>query len=185
MSTSRYSDEDIFKMLKDPLTKEAGFRALIKQYGRGLYWHIRRTVVGHDDAEDAVQETSVKIWTNLDNFQGNASQLKAWIYRIATNEALQLLRKRANFMQSMDSMGEELTQTLLAENPVDGSKAEVLLQEALLKLPTQQRIAFNLRYYDELAYEEIADITGKNVGSLKTSYHIAVEKIKTYLNENV
>jgi RNA polymerase sigma-70 factor (ECF subfamily) len=185
MAKPHYSDEELCDLLRNPLTKEIGFRALLGQYGRMLYWHIRRTVIGHDDAEDAVQETSIKIWTNLDSFKGNASQLKAWIYRIATNEALQVLRKRTTFMQSIDSIGEELNRTLIAENQLDGNKAEGLLQEALLKLPTQQRIAFNLRYYDELTYEQIAEITGKKVGNLKTNYHFAVEKIRTYLNENI
>ncbi len=183
MAVKSYSEEELFNMLKDPATKEKGFRALLAQYGRGLYWHIRRTVVGHDDTEDAVQETSINIWNNIDNFRGNANQLKSWIYRIATNEALQVLRKRTTFLQSIDDLGDTLTEQLTVENPIDSKTTERLFQEALLRLPTQQRIAFNLRYYDEMSYEQIAEVTGKNVGVLKTNYHYAVEKIKTYLKE--
>ena len=184
MAVNKYSDDELYSMLKDPKTKEKGFKALLAQYGRGLYWHIRRIVIGHDDAEDAVQETSINIWKNIDAFRGNAEQLKSWIYRIATNESLQVLRRRTTFLQSVDDLGEVLTEELTTENPLDSEATERLFQEALLKLPTQQRIAFNLRYYDEMPYEQIAEITGKKVGVLKTNYHYAVDKIKSYLKEH-
>ena len=158
---------------------------LLKTYGNKLYWHIRRIVVSKEDAEDAMQETSIKIFSKFDSFKGDSS-LFTWLYTIATNEALQVLRRRCDLFQSVDSDGvsERLRETMYAENDVDVKTAEVVFQEALLTLPTQQRLAFNMRYYDELSYEEIAEVTGKNVSTLKSNYHFAVEKIKKYIKEN-
>ena len=168
-------------MLSDPKRREQGFRLLMKQYGDALYWHIRRIVVSHDDAEDALQETSIKIFSHIGDFKGDG-KLTTWMYRIATNEALQQLRRRTSLFQSIDSLGSTLTNQLQAETSLDSNAAEVLFQKALLTLPTQQRVAFNLRYYDELSYDEISRITGKNVNTLKANYHFAVEKIKKYIN---
>ena len=176
--------EELVEMLSDAERREQGFRILMQQYGQKLYWHIRRIIVGHDDAEDVLQETFIKIYDNIGSLKGK-EKLATWIYTIATNEALAVLRRQKRFYQSLDdAMGEILTSKLKAENPIDGNKAEVLFQEALLQLPTQQRIAFNLRYYDELSYDDIAKITGKNVGTLKTNYHYAAEKVKKYIKEH-
>ena len=167
-------------MLADPAQRERGFRQLMKQYGERLYWHIRRIVVSHDDAEDVLQETSIKIYTGLDSFKGDGL-LSTWMYRIATNEALQQLRRQTRLFQSIDDLGDKLVNKLTAETALDANATEVVFQKALLTLPTQQRIAFNLRYYDELSYDEIARITGKNVNTLKTNYHFAAEKVKKYI----
>ena len=148
-------------MLKDPSQREKGFRLLMKQYGETLYWHIRRIVVGHDDAEDVLQETCIKIFSSIDSFRGDG-KLSTWMYSIATREALTLLRRQTHLFQSIDSLGSTLTNRLEAETPMDTNATEMLFQKALLTLPTQQRIAFNLRYYDEMSYDEIAHITGKN-----------------------
>lgn len=174
-------DTTILKALRDPGTMEQGFRMLMQQYGERLYWHIRRIVVGHEDAEDALQESVLQIYKNIDRFKGDASQLRAWLYRIATNEALQLLRNHTHLFQSIDDLGPELTDKLQTENDVGTATAEYLLQEALLRLPTQQRLAFNLRYFDDMSYEDIARVTGKQVGTLKVNYHYAKEKIEEYL----
>jgi len=171
----------LLEMLADPKRREQGFRQLMAQYGEALYWHIRRIVVSHDDAEDALQETSIKIFRHIGDFKGDG-KLSTWLYRIATNEALQQLRRRTSLFQSIDSLGTALTSQLQAETALDSNAAEVLFQKALLTLPTQQRVAFNLRYYDELSYDEISRITGKNVNTLKANYHFAVEKIKKYIN---
>lgn len=171
----------LLEMLADPKRREQGFRQLMAQYGEALYWHIRRIVVSHDDAEDALQETSIKIFGHIGDFKGDG-KLSTWLYRIATNEALQQLRRRTSLFQSIDSLGTALTSQLQAETALDSNAAEVLFQKALLTLPTQQRVAFNLRYYDELSYDEISRITGKNVNTLKVNYHFAVEKIKKYIN---
>ena len=174
------TQEQLRQMLASPQERERGFRLLTKQYGETLYWHIRRIVVSHDDAEDALQETFIKIFSCIDSFKGEG-QLSSWMYRIATNEALNLLRRQTRFFQSIDSLAPTLTSRLQAETSLDSNAAEVLFQKALLTLPTQQRIAFNLRYYDELSYDEIARITGKSAGTLKANYHYAVEKVKNYI----
>ena len=171
----------LLEMLSDPQRREKGFRLLMKQYGEALYWHIRRIVVSHDDAEDALQEASIKIFKHIGDFKGDG-KLTTWLYRIATNEALQQLRHRTSLFQSIDSLGSTLTNQLQAETALDNNATEVLFQKALLTLPTQQRVAFNLRYYDDLSYEEISRITGKNVSTLKANYHFAVDKIKKYIN---
>ena len=178
--TTKIDDNAFRLMLLDSDRRDVGFRALLKQYGRQLYWHIRRIVVGHDDAEDVLQETCIKVLTHIGSFKGDAP-LVTWLYRIATNEALQHLRRQTHLFQSIDSLGESLTAKLQTEAMLEGREAEVLFQQALLTLPTQQRIAFNLRYYDELSYDEISRITGKSVGTLKTNYHYATQKVKDYI----
>jgi len=178
------SDTDIRTMLLNPSEKEKGFRLLMQTYGKTMYWHIRRIVVSHDDAEDALQETCIKIFRSIDTFRGE-SKLSSWIYRIATNEAIQLLRRKAGFLRSIDSLASQLKSTLEEETPLDAESAEVVFQKALLQLPTQQRIVFNMRYYDDLSYEEIAKITGKNIGTLKANYHYAYKKLKDLLLETV
>lgn len=175
--------EDIQAMLTDPDRREEGFRVLMRKYGRPLYWHIRRIVVSHDDAEDVLQDTCVKILNNIDKFRGEC-QLKVWIYRIATNESLQMLRRHTHFFQSLDSVNEQLLDTLETETSMDSDAIEVLFQKALLTLPTQQRIAFNMRYYEDMSYEDIAQVTGKSVGCLKSNYHYASTKVKQFLKEN-
>ncbi len=153
-----------------------------RQYGSRLYWHIRRLVVSHHDAEDALQETFIKIFTKADTFKGDS--LEAWCYKIATNEALMTLRRRTHAFQSLDSLNGELANLVVTESAPDADRSAVLFQQAIMQLSTQQRIAFNLRYYDELPYDQISAITGKSEGSLRTNYHYAVEKIKEYLKEH-
>ena len=171
------------QLLKDPARRESAFRLLMQQYGESLYWHIRRIVVGHEDAEDVLQETCIKIFSKIDSYKGDG-ELRVWIYRIATNEAISSLRRQTRLFQSIDDLSPKLTSQLEAETPLNADAAEVLFQKALLTLPTQQRIAFNMRYYDEMSYDEIARVTGKNVGTLKTNYHFAVEKIKNYIKKH-
>lgn len=153
-----------------------------RQYGSRLYWHIRRLVVSHHDAEDALQETFIKIFTKADTFKGDS--LEAWCYKIATNEALMTLRRRTHAFQSLDSLNGDLANLVVTESAPDADRSAVLFQQAIMQLSTQQRIAFNLRYYDELPYDQISAITGKSEGSLRTNYHYAVEKIKEYLKEH-
>ena len=175
---------DIRTMLSEPSRMEQGFRLLMQRYGKALYWHVRRIVVSHEDAEDALQETAVKIFRSIDSYRGEG-KLTSWIYRIATNEAVNILRKRAGLFHSIESLNPKLLSTLESQASVDADKAVVALQKAILSLPTQQRIVFNMRYYDDLSYEEIAEATGKSVGSLKANYHYAYEKVKKYLQENL
>lgn len=182
--TTQTDDSTLQQMLHDPAQRDEGFRALMKQYGQTLYWHIRRIVVGHDDAEDVLQETCIKVLNNIRSLKASEA-LTTWVYRIATNEALQHLRRQTHLLQSIDSVSDSLISKLEAEADIDGHEMEAIFQKALLTLPTQQRIAFNLRYYDELGYDEIARITGKSVATLKTNYHYAVQRVKEYINQNV
>ena len=182
--TNAMTDEkNLIARLKQAEHRNEAFGTLLKTYGDRLYWHIRRIVVSHDDAEDVMQETAVKILTSIDGYRGESSLL-TWLFRIATNEALQHLRRECHVFQSLDALGETLAERVAAEADVDADHATVLFQQAVAMLPTQQRLAFNMRYYDEMPYEEMAVVTSKTVGSLKTNYHLAVEKIKRYVKEN-
>lgn len=176
-------EKNLIARLKQAEHRNEAFGTLLKTYGDRLYWHIRRIVVSHDDAEDVMQETSINIFRHFPKFKGE-SALSTWIYRIATNEAIRWLQRQAGLFRSVDALGLELADRITAENGIDAHSVEVLFQKALLTLPTQQRIAFNMRYYDELSYEEIAKVTGKNVNTLKANYHFAVDKIKNYIKEN-
>ncbi len=181
--TTKTDDIALQQMLHDPARRDEGFRNLMRQYGHMLYWHIRRIVVGHDDAEDVMQETCIRILKSIGSYKGDGP-LMMWIYRIATNEALHHLRRQTRLFQSIDSLSDALSTKLLAENPLDGNEVETIFQQALLTLPTVQRIAFNMRYYDELSYGEISRVTGKSVNTLKTNYHYATQRIKSYLQEH-
>ncbi len=181
--TTGNDDSALQQMLLDPERINEGFKELLNQYGRRLYWHIRRIVVGHDDAQDVLQETCIKVLNRIASFKGDAP-LAVWLYSVATNEALQHLRRQTRLFQSVDELGEVLAGKLQAETSLDETRAEVLFQKALLTLPTQQRIAFNLRYYDELSYEEISRITSKSVSSLKTNYHYATQRVKDYIKQH-
>ena len=167
-------------MAKDP---EKGFRLLMARYKETVYWHIRRLVASHADAQDATQETFVRIFRSFSQFKGECT-FTSWVYRIATNEALRLLSRLRDGRFSLDSTNEELNK-MLADDYVDYSDLEtVRLQQAILALPTKQQLAFNLRYYNELGYDEIAEITDSTPESVKSNYHIAKEKIIKYMNLN-
>ena len=183
MKQAAETDDELVEMLKSPNDKDKAFRLLMRKYGSRLYWHVRRIVVSHEDAEDVMQETAINILAGIEKFQQKSS-LGTWVYRIATNEALRLLRGKVGIFQSIDAIGETLVEKLEDEAGVEADTAELLFQKALLQLPTQQRLAFNLRYYDEMPYEKKTKITGKNINTLKTNYHFAVTKIKNYLKEN-
>ncbi|MBQ1725546.1 MAG: RNA polymerase sigma factor [Muribaculaceae bacterium] len=178
------SHSDLLAMLGDVERRDQGFALLMRHYGRALYWHIRRLVVNHDDAQDALQETCIKVLEGIAGFKGDEEQLASWLYKIATREALQSLRRRTRLFQSIDDLGDSLVQQLHAEASVDADEATVLFQQAILQLPTQQRLVFNMRYYDDLTHEQIAQVLGKNVGTVKTSYHYAVEKLRDYLKQH-
>lgn len=176
------TDQDIIKaMKKDPQT---GFRLLMDTYMKPVYWHIRRLVVAHDDAQDAMQEAFLRVFCSFEQFDEN-QPLNAWIFRIATNEALRLLGKRKGEAQlSLDEASDDLF-NLKADGYVDYNDAEaVKLQKAILALPAKQQIAFNLRYYDEMSYDDIALVTGSTAANVKANYHNAKEKIVNYLKTN-
>ena len=172
------SDQDIMeKMRQNP---NVGMKLLMDAYQERLYWHIRRLVVSHDDAQDLLQETFLKVYRSWDSFKGNSS-LFSWLYRIATNVVLSSLRSKHPEGTQLDEV-----RGMAADSYFEFSDEEaVALQRAIHSLPPKQQAVFNMRYYDELSYEEIAKITGKNVNTLKTNYHFAVEKIKKVLKKNV
>ena len=168
------NDNVIIDTLKE--SPERGFRMLMMKYQEPLYWHIRRLVVSHDDAQDAAQETFVRIYRSFDQYRGDCS-FRSWIYRIATNEALRIISKRRQEVISLESAATGV-QFIAGDNYIDyDDKVAVKLQKAILTLPPKQQLAFNLRYYDELSFEEIARIADSTPTSIKASYHVAKEKI--------
>jgi RNA polymerase sigma-70 factor (ECF subfamily) len=174
-------DEEILSKFSDEKTRNAAFNLLLQKYQQKIYWHIRRLVIDHDDADDLVQETFVKVWKNLHNFRAD-SQLYTWIYRIATNESITFLNKKKNKNNiSIDDVGTDLSETLASSSYFDGDKIQRKLQNAILTLPDKQRIIFNMKYFDDMKYEEISEVLGTSVGALKASFHIAVKKIETIL----
>jgi RNA polymerase sigma factor (sigma-70 family) len=172
-------DSEILEKFAQESTRNEAFSLLLKKYQEKIYWHIRRMVLDHDDADDLVQDVFIKVWKNLSNFR-NDSQLYSWLYRIASNECITFLnrKKLRNNISFETSEGQYLLDTL-AESPYfDGDKAQMKLQKALLNLPEKQRLVFNMKYFDDLKYEDISDILGTSVGALKASFHIAVKKIE-------
>lgn len=154
---------------------------LIERYQEPLYWYVRRMVVSHEDAQDVLQETFIQIFNAIDTLRKSESE-KAWVYRVATNEALQWLRRKHEFVSLDSDDASVLLETLKSETYIDNTDyLQVLFQEAILTLPTMQRAVFNLRYYEELAYEDIALITKSTIGAVKTNYHIAKQKISNYI----
>jgi RNA polymerase sigma-70 factor (ECF subfamily) len=161
-----------------------GFSQLINKYQKQVYWLIRRMVIDHDDTDDLVQETFVKVWKTLASFREDSS-LYTWIYRIASNEALSFLqRKKLKYTFLMGSYDHRLSDKLKDDNFFSGDEIERKLQNAILTLPEKQRLVFNLKYFDELKYEEMSEILGTSVGALKASYHIAVKKIEEIIKTN-
>jgi RNA polymerase sigma-70 factor, ECF subfamily len=174
------TDEELLSMFRNQATKSQGFTLLMNKHKERIYWHIRRLVITHEDAQDILQETFINVYNNLDNFSGN-SKLYTWLYRIATNECLRLFRNRKKFVISYEAVTDELVNKLYDSDTEDSDKILVKFQEAILNLPEKQRLVFNLRYYDELPYEEISQILDSPVGTLKTNYHYASNKVKEYM----
>ena len=176
-------DQDILAKFADPASRNLAFNQLVRKYQQKVYWHVRKMVVDHDDADDLTQDTFVKVWNHLANFRQDAS-LYTWIYRIATNECLNFLSsKRRKFLLPLNDVGEELAAKMEADPTLAGDEVELKLQKAILRLPDKQRLVFNLKYYEDMKYEDMAEVTGTSVGALKASYHHAVKKIEQYINE--
>ncbi len=182
-SKSYWEDKDLIEAFKNPTNKEQAFTAIVKKYQERLYWHIRRLVVHHEDANDVMQNVFIKVWSYLDNFR-EESNLYTWMYRIATNETLTFLekeKKRKSVSLSDEDSG--LENKLYAEKGFDANKLEWKLQQAIQRLPEKQRIVFTLRYYDEMPYEEMASVLDTSAGALKASYHHAVKKVEEFLKQ--
>ena len=174
-------DKVLLEQFRDPATKEAGYTRIIKKYQEKLYWHVRRMVVDHEDANDVLQNMFIKVWNGLENFRED-SQLYTWLYRIATNESLSFLeqqKKRSSVSLSDVECG--LSNKLQADKHFDANKLEWKLQVAIQQLPEKQRVVFNLRYYDEMPYEKMSKVLETSEGALKASYHHAVKKIEDFI----
>jgi len=174
-------DTELLLQFRDPEKKEKAFTAIIRKYQEKLYWHIRRMVVEHEDANDVLQNVFIRVWNGLENFRED-SQLYTWLYRIATNECLSYLdqQKRKSSL-SLDEMESGLSNKVVADKYFDPNKLEWKLQLAIQQLPDKQRVVFTLRYYDEMPYEEMSRVLDTSEGALKASYHHAVKKIEDYI----
>jgi RNA polymerase sigma factor (sigma-70 family) len=184
MALTVQEDSELLRQFREPETKERAYTALIKKYQERLYWHIRRMVVDHDDANDVLQNVFIRVWNALGNFK-EESQLYTWLYRIATNESLTFLesqKKRASV--SLSDVESGLENKLKAEQGFDANKLEWKLQLAIQQLPEKQRVVFSLRYYDEMPYEEMSRVLETSEGALKASYHHAVKKIEDYIKNH-
>ena len=177
------NEAKLLSQLKFDDSKELAFKTLIKRYKENLYWHIRKIVISHDDADDVLQNTFIKIFKNIDKFNGD-SKLYTWMYRIATNEALNFINSKAKKMglQNQEWV-EAVADGLVADSYFDGDKAALRLQKEVARLPEKQRIVFNMKYFDGMNYDTISEILDTSVGALKASYHHAVKKIKTNLTD--
>ena len=178
-------DALIIAKFAEESTREEAFRLLLKKYQQKIYWHVRRMVIDHDDADDVVQDIFVKVWKNLGNFRED-SQLYTWLYRIATNECITFLNKKKQKQNVSldDDTTAYLADTLADGNYFNGDKAQMKLQQALLTLPEKQKLVFNMKYFEDMKYEEISDVLGTSVGALKASYHLAVKKIEAFFNNH-
>lgn len=184
MKSVNLQESTVIREFKEPETKERAFREILSNYQERIYWHVRKMVISHDDADDVTQEAFIKVYRGLDNFRED-SQLFTWIYRIATNEALNHLKKqKRRTTLSLDDAENELENHLTSGTDINGDEIQMKLQKALLKLPEKQRLVFNMKYFDDLKYDEISAITETSVGALKASYHIAVKKIEEELNRD-
>ena len=184
--TETVEDTQLLADFSRPESREKAFGMLVRKYQQRVYLLVRKMVIDHDDADDVVQEVFIKVWKNLDKFEGG-SQLFTWIYRIATNECLRFLerKKKKRFWISISDAGTELAAKLDTSPHISGDEIQKKLQKALLRLPDKQRLVFNLKYFEELKYEEMAEITGTSVGALKASYHHAVKKIEVDLKMQI
>lgn len=171
----------LVEQLKDVQTKEQAFRMLIKEYKERLYWHIRKIVISHDDTDDVLQNTFIKIFRGIDNFKQD-SKLYSWMYRIATNESLTFLKKRAKERNvDITEIKQDLVTSLSSDDWFTGDEIQRILQEAVAKLPEKQQLVFNMKYFDNMKYDEISKILDTSVGGLKASYFHAVKKIEKYI----
>lgn len=176
------------QQLQNPQTnnkeRTIAFDGIMRMHRRAIYSHIRKMVIDADDTDDLLQETFVKVWKNIDKFK-NEAKLYTWIYRIATNETLRFLdRKKKKYGLSMNETSEELMKNLESDEQFSGEEVQLILQKAILTLPDKQRLVFNMKYFDELRYDEISEIVDTSVGALKASYHLASKKIEAYLKQN-
>ena len=180
-----YNEQEIVVLLQDPARQREAFARIVKEYSEQLYWQIRRLVLSHDDANDILQNTFIKAWTNIEYFRGDA-KMSTWLYRIALNECLTFLNKqRASQQLSIDEADTEIMNQLESDTYFDGDETQKVFLQAIKQLPEKQQMIFNLKYFKEMKYEEISEILGTSIGALKASYHHAVKKIESFLEKHI
>lgn len=177
---NKLDESTIHTRLMDPSTRRQAFEDMVSHYSRTLYWQIRHIVVDHDDADDVLQNTFMKAWANIESFRGDA-KLSTWLYKIAYNESITLINQRKNSI-SIDNEEAGMIYSLESDEYFDGDETQILLQQAIETLPSKQKAVFTMKYFDEMKYEEMSQITGTSIGALKASYHLAVEKITNFLH---
>lgn len=178
------TEQELLNRLKSPNYKEQAFRELITLYKERLYWHIRKIVISHDDADDVLQNTFIKVFRSIDNFKGE-SKLYSWMYRIATNESITFINKNAKRLQiTNEEVQQHAVNNLQSDVYFEGDDIQLKLQQAIATLPQKQQLVFNMKYFDDLKYKEMSEILETSEGALKASYHLAVKKIETYLKSN-
>ena len=182
---NNYNEKEIIALLQDPKRQREAFECIVREYSEQLYWQIRRLVLSHEDANDLLQNTFIKAWTNIDYFRGDA-KMSTWLYRIALNECLTFLNKqRASNQLSIDDADMEMLNKLESDTYFDGDDTQKIFLQAIHALPEKQQIVFNLKYFKEMKYEEISEIVGTSIGALKASYHHAVKKIEAFLEKHL
>lgn len=175
----------LVEQLQNVVTKEQAFRTLIKEYKERLYWHIRKIVISHDDADDVLQNTFIKVFKGIDNFKGD-SKLYSWMYRIATNESITYINKRAKEKNTnISDYKNYLVSNLNSETWFEGDQIQLILQKAIANLPEKQQLVFNMKYFDNMKYEEISEVLETSVGALKASYFHAVKKVEKFVRNQI
>jgi RNA polymerase sigma-70 factor (ECF subfamily) len=178
------NEQEVILLFRNEATKQNAFIQILDAFQKRVYWHVRRIVISHDDADDVTQNTFIKVWENLENFRED-SKLYTWIFRIATNESLAFLsKKKAASTSSFEDYEYMLSESLVAGSYFNGNAIELKLQQAILTLPEKQRLVFNMKYYENMKYEEMEQVLGTSVGALKASYHHAVKKIEEYFKHD-
>lgn len=180
-----YNEQDIVRQLQDPHLQRQAFARIVAKFSEKLYWQIRKMVISHDDTDDVLQNTFLKAWMNIESFRGDA-KLSTWLYRIAINESITFLNKQNNHNSvEMEDAESYLANKLESDEWFDGDELQLKLQKAILRLPEKQRLVFNMRYFDEMKYEDMSEILGTSVGALKASYHHAAKKIEDFLTREI
>jgi len=179
-----YSDKELLALFKNEEKRNYAFNLIVRKYQEKLYWHIRKIVIKHDDTDDILQNTFIKVWKGLDGFRED-SKLYTWLYRIATNESLTFLKqKKTKYLLPIVDYENQLKETLQSDEYFNGTEIQLKLQKAILKLPEKQRIVFNMKYFEEMKYDDMSEVLNTSVGALKASYHHAVKKIENYFKED-
>lgn len=177
-------EKDFIQKLLNPKTQNEAFQMLLSQYQRPLYHHIRNIVLNHDDADDVLQNTFIKVFQHLKGFKGD-SKLFSWMYRIATNEAITFINQKAKRNgTTSEALQSKIVENLKSDSFFDGTEIQIKLQKAIATLPEKQQLVFKMKYFEEIKYEDMSEILGTSVGALKASYHHAVKKIENYVNSN-